>query len=191
MQTLWTPEEYKRAYLFAARAQRGQSWPGDKDLPYIAHFSLVSIEIITALNLEKHEGLDGDLAIKCALLHDVVEDAVKGLEETITVEEQIRAEFGKKVADGVLALTKNKNLPKNQRLDDCLVRIKLQPSEIWMVKMADRIVNLEPPPDFWTTEKKKQYHKDAIKIYNSLKDANEYLAKRLGDKIGTYKQFST
>jgi (p)ppGpp synthase/HD superfamily hydrolase len=55
-----------------------------------------------------------------------------------------------------------------------------------MVKMADRITNLQPPPKHWDQEKILQYKQEARLIHDYLKDANKYLADRLKQKIGSY-----
>ena len=67
----WSQASYLKAYRFAAEAHKGQLFPGT-DLPYLMHISFVSMEIIAGLGAEKNH--DGDLAIQCALLHDVIED---------------------------------------------------------------------------------------------------------------------
>ncbi|MBN1582951.1 MAG: bifunctional (p)ppGpp synthetase/guanosine-3',5'-bis(diphosphate) 3'-pyrophosphohydrolase, partial [Anaerolineae bacterium] len=98
----WSQASYTRAYRFAAEAHRGQIYPGT-DLPYIMHISFVSMEIIAALHTERDR--DGDLAVQCALLHDVIEDT------TVTYA-QVRAAFRPVVAAGVQALSKDAALPK-------------------------------------------------------------------------------
>ncbi|MDD1444504.1 HD domain-containing protein [Dolichospermum sp. ST_sed3] len=135
---------------------------------------------MTALTMEP--GHDGDLAIQCALLHDVIED-------TDTTYDQVLATFGKSVADGVLALSKDKAVEKSQRLADCLRRIRLQPPEVGMVKLADRITNLQPPPAHWTPEKIKRYRAEALEIHSALKDSSQVLATRLAHKIECYAAF--
>ena len=70
---------------------------------------------------------------------------------------------------------------------DSLNRIKVQPKEIWAVKMADRICNLYAPPYYSDKSKKEKYLEEAKTIYESLKEGNDYLAKRLLGKIETYK----
>jgi (p)ppGpp synthase/HD superfamily hydrolase len=67
----WSQETYAKAYRFAAEAHNGQLFPGT-ELPYIMHVSFVSMEVIAALAQEPE--LDGNLAVQCALLHDVIED---------------------------------------------------------------------------------------------------------------------
>ncbi|MDR3246704.1 MAG: HD domain-containing protein, partial [Prevotellaceae bacterium] len=119
------------------------------------------------------------LAMQAALLHDVLED-------TQTTEAELEERFGKAVTDGVKALSKNESLPKDQRISDSLHRIKLQPKEIWAVKLADRITNLQPPPAYWSREKILNYKKDAILIYDMLKEGNPYLANRLKSEIERY-----
>jgi (p)ppGpp synthase/HD superfamily hydrolase len=176
MHSDWTPDEYIRAYLFAANAHLDQKVK-DSELPYMVHVSLVSMEIIAALRVEPVH--DGDLAVKCALLHDVIEDAkIKT--------DRLTQEFGKRVADGVSALTKNKKLDDNLQMKDSLKRIQEQPREVWMVKMADRITNLQPPPSSWTTEKIQGYKEEAMEIHAALNSASQYLASRLQNKIKTY-----
>jgi (p)ppGpp synthase/HD superfamily hydrolase len=179
MESRWSQELYIRAYKYAARSHHGQYVPGS-DLPYITHLSFVSMEIMSSLSVGNKR--NGDLAVQCALLHDTLED-------TGVTYEQVKEKFGIVVACGVQALTKNIKLDENKQMEDSLRRIKKQPKEIWMVKMADRITNLQPPPSHWNNEKRKEYRNEANQIYNSLKDADEYLALRLENKIEDYKNF--
>jgi (p)ppGpp synthase/HD superfamily hydrolase len=175
----WSQEAYIRALRFAAIAHQGQKYPGT-DLPYLMHLNFVSMEVIAGLSFETTN--NPDLAVQCALLHDVLED-------TQVTYKALAAEFGEKVAEGVKALTKNVSLPKALQMTDSLKRIQEQPAEIWMVKLADRISNLQPPPAYWTNEKIMSYREEAILIYESLKDGNVYLAERLINKIEDYKAF--
>jgi (p)ppGpp synthase/HD superfamily hydrolase len=175
----WSQDTYIEAYWFAANAHRGQTVPGT-DLPYIIHPTLVALEVIAALDLEP--GQNEDLAVQCALLHDVIEDSDVGLE-------QIRAGFGEAVAKGVLALSKDESLAKELRLEDSLRRIRLESREVWMVKLADRITNLRPPPQFWTGEEIARYREEALRIYETLKDASPALSTRLKARIDAYQAY--
>jgi (p)ppGpp synthase/HD superfamily hydrolase len=175
----WSQENYIKALKKAALAHQGQKVPGTK-ISYIMHLSFVSMEIIAALNIETER--DGDLAIICSILHDTIED-------TDTTFEQIKSEFGEAVANGVLALTKDSSLEKSLQMADSLRRIKEQSPEIWMVKLADRITNLQAPPQHWKEDKIIKYREEAIIIYEALKDASPYLASRLAGKIENYKNF--
>lgn len=175
----WSQEEYIKAYKFAAHKHQGQKFPGTK-ISYIMHLSFVSMEMIAALNEEKER--DGNLAIQCAILHDTVED-------TNTTFEELETEFGLPVANGVLALSKDSSLDKSVQMHDSLQRIKKQPKEIWMVKLADRITNLQAPPGYWKQDKIIRYREEAVYIYDALKDASPFLAARLASKIEGYKLF--
>ena len=172
----WDRELYIKTCRFAAQAHRGQLVPGS-DLPYLLHLNLVSMEILAALSAEARH--DGDLAVQCALLHDTIED-------TATTYIQIADIFGVPVADGVAALSKNPAIEKSLQLADSLRRIEQQPPEIWMVKLADRITNLQPPPIHWTPDKILRYRNEAIEIHTHLQAASPFLAARLAEKIQNY-----
>ena len=172
----WSQEIYTKAYRFAAEAHNGQLFPGT-ELPYIMHASFACMEVMAALVHEPER--DGNLAVQCALLHDVIEDTKVSYED-------VKGGFGTAVADGVLALTKDKNLPKPQQMADSLRRIREQPHEIWLVKLADRITNLAEPPHYWTREKKERYQQEAILIHAALHEASPYLSQRLLEKIDAY-----
>lgn len=178
----WSQEGYDRAWRFAAAAHHGQTVPGTPALPYIMHLSLVSMELMAAFRAEP--GHDEELGVQCALLHDVIED-------TDITYEQLKAEFGQTVADGVLALTKNDVLPKTDKMADSLHRIRQQPPEIWMVKLADRITNLHrPAPPHWTEAKILAYGDEGLEIHEALKEASPFLAARLQQKIEVYREYA-
>nr|MDZ8234966.1 HD domain-containing protein [Nostoc sp. ChiQUE02] len=175
----WSQETYIKAFNKAAHAHQGQKIPGS-EIPYIVHLNFVSMEVIAALSVETEH--DGNLAIQCAILHDTIED-------TDTTFKEIKTEFGESVANGVLALTKDESLAKHLQMADSLQRIKKQPQEIWMVKLADRISNLQAPPHYWTQDKIIRYREEGIQIYEALQDASPFLASRLAKLIEDYKVF--
>ncbi|MBN1182854.1 MAG: bifunctional (p)ppGpp synthetase/guanosine-3',5'-bis(diphosphate) 3'-pyrophosphohydrolase [Bacteroidales bacterium] len=170
---------YQETIKFAAKAHRGQKVPGSR-MPYLLHLSNVCMEIIMVLDHEN--SLDKELAVRCALLHDCIEDTRVGFND-------IEKAFGKGIADGVLALSKNKKMKKEEQVPDSLQRIMQQPKEIWMVKLADRITNLQQPPDFWSKEKIRNYHKESMLIYEKLKESNKALAERMKGKIEEYRKY--
>jgi len=61
--------------------------------------------------------------------------------------------------------------------------------EVWVVKLADRITNLQKPPARWSLKKKKSYHAEAKIILEELGKGNEYLAKRLAAKIKEFESY--
>ncbi len=173
---IWLPEDFHRAYWFAAEAHQGQPMP-DTDLPYLIHVSLVAMEVIAALRVEP--GHDETLAVQCALLHDVLED-------TPVTYSAIEAGFGGAVAAAVRALSKDDRLDKAQQMPDSLRRIQQQPPEVWMVKLADRICNLQRPRPSWTLERITHYREEARSIQLALHPASPTLAARLQEKIDIY-----
>lgn len=178
---LWSQDKYDRAYRFAAHAHLGQTYPGT-DISYIMHLSLVAMEVMSALCLDQLQK-DADLAVTCALLHDVLED-------TPTTYDEILHSFGPDVAQGVMALTKDPSLPtKQQQISDSLHRIKQQSHEIWMVKLADRVCNLAAPPPYWDNQKRVYYQEEARLILSQLYPASPSLAHRLQQKIDSYSFF--
>ena len=58
--------------------------------------------------------------------------------------------------------------------------------EVWAVKLADRITNLQPPPPHWDNDRKISYRQEAGLILHELKEGNEFLVKRLVEKIEEY-----
>ena len=178
---MWTQDAYIKAMNYAAEAHGEQKVQG-KPYSYLYHISLVSMEIMACLQHEKHE--KGDFILQCAILHDVLED-------TETSSEHLLFYFSREVLDGVLALTKNTSIKADIRMKECLERIKMQPREIWMVKMADRISNLQEPPAHWDREKIHHYFGESQVIYDELHEASPYLAQRLAKKIEAYRNYLT
>ncbi len=133
------PWGYHVALQLAAAAHAGQTVPSTP-LPYLFHVTLVAVEVLAAVQAEP--GHDGNLALQCVLLQNVVED-------TAVTAEALEASFGPAVAACVLALSKNLALLSDEQIPDSLRRIQEQPRELWMIKLADRIVNLQPPPAHW------------------------------------------
>jgi guanosine-3',5'-bis(diphosphate) 3'-pyrophosphohydrolase len=178
---MFNQENYIEVLTFAALAHGEQKTP--KGLPYLAHITCVAMEVINACEKSSLDEKKANLAISCALLHDVIEDA------NITYDE-LYTKFGIDVADGVEALTKNKTLDsKQEQMRDSIERLLTQPYEVQMVKLADRITNLGIPPKHWDNEKIKKYQKEASFILSCLGNSNIYLAKRLEEKIEEYNKY--
>jgi (p)ppGpp synthase/HD superfamily hydrolase len=176
MTSSFSRDLYMRAWYFAAHRHDGQRMSGP-DVPYITHVGAVAMEVLATLAIETFA--DPDLAVACALLHDTVED-------TKTTTEDIAAQFGAAVAAGVGALSKDARVPKEERMADSLRRIRDQPREVWMVKLADRTVNMEPAPPHWSADKRRTYRDQAQTILDQLGSASPSLAARLAMKIARY-----
>jgi (p)ppGpp synthase/HD superfamily hydrolase len=171
----FSPDLYLKALAFAARAHGEQKTP--HGLPYVVHLASVAMEVIAGLR--ESTDSDEDLAVACALLHDVVED-------TATTLDAVASDFGPRVAAGVSALTKDPALDKAAAMRDSLARILVQPPEVALVKLGDRITNLAPPPPHWTAEKIESYRAEARLIADTLGDASASMAARLRARISRY-----
>ena len=175
---MYSPDRYVDALRFAAAAHIKQTEQGS-DLPYLVHVVSVAAEVIAALPADA----DADLAVTCALLHDSIED-------TDVTLAQIVARFGEAVGAGVSALTKNPELPtKAEQMVDSLRRITTQPREIAIVKLADRITNMAPPPRDWSNEKCAAYRVEAGLIADTLGYASPELASRLRMRMEAYRAY--
>jgi (p)ppGpp synthase/HD superfamily hydrolase len=174
---MFSPDRYVAAMRFAATRHRDQVVTGTQ-LPYVTHVVSVAAEVISAIEADPVP--DPDLAVSCALLHDTIED-------TPTRHDELAALFGTAVADGVQALTKDKHKP--DPMADSLRRIRAQPREIWIVKLADRVTNLAPPPESWSFDKRRVYRAEALTILDALGDACAPLAARLRARADAYSAF--
>ncbi len=180
---------YRNALYFACKAHEGQkmatSLP-NVEFPYFLHITEVMTETLIAFqktdSKNLNEKLNEKLGVLVAILHDTVEDTEVTLEE-------IQNQFGEKVKAGVWAMTKDENLPKEKQMRDSLEKLSKQPKEVQFVKLADRIVNLKEPPHYWNTEKRNKYQKESKLILEKLGNSNDYLAKRLQEKINEYGQY--
>jgi guanosine-3',5'-bis(diphosphate) 3'-pyrophosphohydrolase len=172
---------YQEALKFATyrHLEKKQKVNGT-NLPYVVHLSNVAMEIFIAAH--NTDCFDLSFAVQVALLHDTLED-------TLTEYEEIKKEFGLDIADAVLALTKDNQLPEEQQTQDSLTRIKKLQEEVWAVKLAERITNLQTPPTNWKNHERLKYQAEARLILNELKYGNGYLAKRLKEKIEEYGEY--
>ena len=147
--TQMTQDLYQKAMKFAGEKHSEQKVPGTNS-NYLLHISNVTMEVLFAYNEDKNFNIN--YAIQIAILHDTLED-------TDTSYSEIKDEFGEPVAKAVKALTKDHSLTsKKERLLNSLKRIKILDNEAGIVKLADRITNLQKPPGHWNKIKNFQYY---------------------------------
>ena len=171
---------YKKALECASSSHKEQKTP--HGYPYLHHVTSVAMEVMAMITVEHPSFDDANIALQCALLHDVLED-------TKTSEQELRTHYRieEKVIEGVKALTKDKTLPdKKAQMHDSLKRLFQQPPCVQWVKLADRITNLGIPPYFWNKAKIVQYQDEAKEILHVLQNASSYLATRLQSCIDVY-----
>ena len=169
---------YQKTIAFAAEHHGQQKMPNG--LPYVVHLSNVAMEVFMAH--KQKTDFDLKLAIHLALLHDILEDTALSFKA-------LKAHFGNVVAIGVLALTKDSTLDKKDQMDDSLSRILDLGREVAVVKLCDRITNLQKPPKKWDNVKIEKYHLQALKIAERLQGKNDYLDKRIQEKILNYSTY--
>ena len=172
-----TQELYQEAMKYAGEKHSEQKAPGTNS-NYLLHVSNVAMEVLMAYNFDNE--FDIDFALQTAILHDTIEDTEANYEE-------IKTKFGEPIAKAVQALTKDKKLKtKNEQMIDSLNRINELQKEVGLVKIADRITNLQSPPKYWNIDKITKYCEEAKMISKNLSGKNEYLNKRLESKIQEY-----
>ena len=178
---MFCQENYLKVLEYAAKAHGEQKTP--KDLPYLVHITSVAMEVIHACEKSEMDEEKANLAISCALLHDVIED-------TNMTYDDLYVDFSEAIANGVESLSKDKTLPsKKEQMKRSIEMLLEQPYEVQMVKLADRITNLSTPPEHWDTDKRIAYLKEASFILSCLKNSNIYLSARLEEKIENYKKY--
>ena len=188
--TLWNADLFEKLSAFAAEQHRAQYYPSALKLPYYLHLTQVCSRAMRAAIADP--SLDINVIMACALLHDVLEDCVHSPEDEARISDFILNECGAVVLNGVRALSKQEILDSKGRKDkrammeDSLSRIKAQGKEVWAVKLADRISNLQEPPPHWTNDKKNSYLEEAQLIYQSLHAASPTLAQELLERMSVY-----
>ena len=190
---IWDADLFERLSAYVASKHRTQFYPNGLQLPYYLHLTQVCSRAVRAAVVDP--SLDVNLVMACALLHDVIEDCAPTEADKAEISQFIRQECGETVLNGVLALSKNDifdvhgHKDKRAMMEDSLTRITAQDKGVWVVKLADRISNLQAPPPHWTREKKERYLEEAILIYDALHTASPLLAKELQDKISAYQVY--
>lgn len=103
---LYSTKIYKDTLAFALKAHKEQKTP--EGLPYSFHIVSVANEIINSLSQNPISYDEANVAIACALLHDVKEDTG---EEVSKYTIEFPTNNVDVVVSGVFALTKDTSLP--------------------------------------------------------------------------------
>lgn len=170
-------KDLEEVLMFASIAHEGQKM-FEPQVCYVTHIVGVASNVLEAYENGDRD-FDLDYALKVAMLHDTMED-------TSVTYLDIVSKFGKDIADGVSALSKNENIDKELRMADSIARIKKLRKEVAIVKLADRVYNLRCAPKGWSKEKREGYVKEGSLIHSELGYANTYLADKLLNRIDHY-----
>jgi GTP diphosphokinase / guanosine-3',5'-bis(diphosphate) 3'-diphosphatase len=150
------------ALEFAAHKHRNQRRKDITASPYINH------PIMLAHMLVAEGGVQDTKTLVAAILHDTVED-------TDTTCEEIRARFGKLVADVVLEVT----LPKARRKQLQIDHAPHLSKRAALVKLADKTANLRDmvtsPPVGWPLRRRQEYFDWARAVVEALPPVNKRL----------------
>lgn len=115
----------KRAEEFVKLVHRNQTYG---ELPYYAHLKEVYLTLLDF-------GVTNEKILAASWLHDSIED-------TETTYETLEVQFGKEVADLVLAVTNEPGKNRKEILEKTATKIKNNEAAL-VIKLADRIVNTE------------------------------------------------
>lgn len=159
----------KKAVAFAERAHRGAVRKGT-GIPYITH--PMDTAVIMATMTEDKE------LIAAAILHDVVEDAG-------VTEQELKCQFGLRVAELVMAETEDKSRSWLERKSATIKHLKTASREEKLLVLADKLSNIRSTArdyllvgeSFWErfNEKKKSCHCWYYEgVAEGLKDLKEY-----------------
>ncbi len=162
------------ALAFAADKHRNQRRKDAEASPYINH------PIALANVLANEGGVDDDIVLAAAILHDAIED-------TETTADELRCRFGEAITTIVLEVTDDKDLPKAERKRLQVEHAPHISHGAKLVKLADKICNLRDmaasPPAKWTLERKQAYFDWAKAVVDGLRGAHPVLEQAFDESL--------
>ena len=154
------------ALSFAADKHRNQRRKDKDASPYINH------PIALARILSVEGSVDDGVVLCAAVLHDTIED-------TETRYEELAGQFGREIADVVLEVTDDKDLPKAERKQLQIEHAPHLSRAAKLVKLADKIANVrdvaDHPPSEWPIERRREYFDWAKRVVDGLRGTHERL----------------
>lgn len=160
------------AIAFAADKHRNQRRKDAVASPYINH------PIDLANLLANEAGIEEELLLVAAILHDTIED-------TETTEQELERLFGKEVMHIVMEVTDDQSLPKAERKRLQVAHAETISDRAKLVKLADKTCNLRDisarRPVKWSLARKRKYQAWAKEVVDQLRGVNPKL-ERLFDE---------
>ena len=168
-----------KALRFSAEKHTDQRRKDAKSSPYINHPIQVTETLWTI-------GEVRDLTLLLAsILHDTIED-------TETLPDEIKVEFGEDVLALVLEVTDDKSLPKHVRKQLQVETAPHKTHNAKLLKLADKICNVRDittsPPSNWSLERRQEYLLWTEKVVAGLRGVNERLESCYDDLLRNGKQ---
>ncbi|XP_037949616.1 guanosine-3',5'-bis(diphosphate) 3'-pyrophosphohydrolase MESH1 [Teleopsis dalmanni] len=165
-------KKFMECLQFAAVKHRNQRRLDKIKTPYINH----PINVATILSIEG--GVNDEVVLMAALLHDTVED-------TDTTFEEIECRFGKEICNIVREVTDDKCLEKQERKRLQIEKAADTSPKAKLVKLADKLDNLRDLssnlPIGWSEERRDEYFIWAKKVVDNLRCTNTQLENLLDD----------
>jgi|SRR5262249_41728036 len=160
------------ALEFASLKHRDQRRKDPNASPYINH------PIALAGVLCREGGVLDPVVQAAAILHDTLED-------TQTTPDELRAEFGEKIASIVEEVTDDKNLPKAERKRLQIEHASGISREAKLVKLADKICNVrdvaDHPPAKWDLARRREYFEWAKAVVDGLRGTHAELERKFDE----------
>ena len=163
----------KIAYSFAEARHYGQVRKGNKGIPYFEHIKEV-VALVKISSTKKNDSI-----IIASYLHDVVEDRK-------ATRKEIKDLFGHDVVELVEEMTDKPFCSEAERRSNQIMAAKIMSIDSSLIKLADKISNLEnllhDPPISWNKKEIIDYIKWGQEVVNNLPYKDMKLMKRF-DKI--------
>jgi guanosine-3',5'-bis(diphosphate) 3'-pyrophosphohydrolase len=158
-----------KAAEFAAIKHKDQRRKDAAASPYINH------PIALARILHEEGNVSDPLVLAAALLHDTIED-------TDTTYQELRGQFGSRIADMVEEVSDVGWLKKRSRKRLQIAKALKLSQGARLVKLADKIANLRDvignAPADWSLERKREYFDWAKEVVDRIRGTNARLERR-------------
>ena len=159
----------KLAQSFAEERHYGQVRKGSKGIPYFEHIKeVVELVKISSTKID-------DSVIIASYLHDIVEDCK-------ATRNEIKDLFGRDVIKLVEEMTDKPSNSETERWSNQIMAAKLLSVDASLIKLADKISNLESlfhdPPLSWNKKKITDYTRWGQKVVENLPYKNSILLRR-------------
>ena len=170
-----------KALEFAASRHKAQFRKGDDKSPYINH------PIQVAGLLVNEAGEKDPVLITSAILHDVIEDTVKGKKQKKALIEEIKNIFGEEVLSITLEVTDDKSLSKKERKRQQILHAPKLSVPAKKLKLADKTMNVRDitahPPVVWPPKRIRKYLDWSEKVVAGLRGVNCNLEQRFDESL--------